>query len=73
METERRGDRMTEHTPEMLAALEALEAVLLFHSGGPWDAAKRELWDRLSHGNEATTKSLCDIARAAIAKAGATA
>ncbi len=71
----------------------ALEAVLLFHSGGPWtsDKAKRwgeilndtlgpsnsrnpsivgangdGTWDGARPGNEATTKNLCNMVRAAL-------
>ena len=62
----------------------ALEAVLLFHSGSPWDDDKRLRWteicsrvklppERSTHvayedGWSATTKCLCDIVRAAIAQ-----
>ncbi len=61
----------------------ALEAVLLFHSGSPWNADKQSRWINicervkapksktdygleLNVGWDATAKTLCDIARAAI-------
>ncbi len=53
----------------------ALEAVVLFHSGSPWDDAKRARWDTLAEALlgfaaggghwEATTRVLCDMVRAA--------
>jgi hypothetical protein len=46
-------------TGEDLAA-----AVLLFHSGGYWSAEKRDLWEQLTGQREATTRTLCDCARA---------
>jgi len=62
----------------------ALEAVLLFHSDSPWDDAKRLRWanicslvhlpvEQSSHGRyvygwSATTKTLCNIVRKAIAQ-----
>ena len=52
--------------PELLAAL---EAVLLFHSGREWDETTRREWLRLVGAPDATTKVLCDVARAVIAKA----
>ena len=73
-----------------IAALEACNAVLLFHSGSPWDDAKQAEWQRLgalllgepkfhdyhyARGSmtptsfEATTRVLCDMVRAVIAKA----
>lgn len=51
------------------AKLEAVcDALLLFHGGGPWDAHKADKWAALSGCQEATTKVLCDLARAARAK-----
>ncbi len=44
------------------------EALILFHSGDPWDETKRLRWLQLTGADEATTKTLCDLARAAIAK-----
>jgi len=62
----------------------ALEAVLLFHSGSPWDDAKRLRWQTIcslvhlpsetggfggyAPGWSATTKILCDIVRKAISQ-----
>ncbi len=57
----------------------ALEAVLLFHSGSPWDGDKNNKWQNICvsvlkssylpvhvSSFKATTKVLCDIVRAAI-------
>lgn len=41
----------------------ALSAVLLFHSGSPWDEEKSLEWFRLTGAYEATTKMLCDAVR----------
>jgi len=61
----------------------ALEAVLLFHSGSPWTDEKRLRWTEICSavkapqvhsdwgrevGWDATTKTLCNIVRAAIAQ-----
>ena len=51
---------------EAPAAADALRAVLLFHGGGPWDAAKAAAWERLTGEREATTRTLCDFVRAAL-------
>jgi hypothetical protein len=48
------------------ALVEALEAVLLFHDGAEWDSEKRCAWYNRTQSVEATTKALCDTARAAI-------
>jgi hypothetical protein len=40
-----------------------LRAVLLFHSGSPWDDGKQKEWERLTGKNEVTTKALCDSIR----------
>lgn len=47
--------------PESLLA--GCLATLLFHSGGPWDAKRRDEWRRLTGSDEATTKVLCDTIR----------
>lgn len=46
----------------------ALEAVLLFYSPPPWDAAKRARWQALTGADEATTRVLCDTVRKALAE-----
>lgn len=51
---------------QQLNMLSALEAVLLFHSGGDWDEKKRSKWKSLTGKDEATTKVLCDLVRAAL-------
>lgn len=48
---------------------EAVEACLLFHDAAEWDAGKRLAWHRLTGSSEATTKVLCDTARAALKEA----
>lgn len=64
----------------------ALDAVLLFHGGDPWDWDKKQRWDNLltvilgpaiqrkvdnwEGANEATTKNLCNCVREALKKAG---
>lgn len=54
---------------ELLAAAtdmsDALEAVLLFYASGPWTVKRVNLWRALTGTSEATTKNLCDAARAA--------
>lgn len=42
---------------------DALRAVLLFHDGEPWGAAKRKEWLRITGIEEATTATLCDHVR----------
>jgi hypothetical protein len=43
--------------------VEALEAVLLFHSGTPWDSEKRLQWSNIVGHSDATTKALCNFIR----------
>jgi hypothetical protein len=38
-------------------------AVLLFHRGGMWTEMDREEWELLTGSGEASTKTLCDLAR----------
>jgi len=47
----------------MTKAERLARAVLLFHSGDPWNDEKRWLWHELTGAEEATTKTLCDLAR----------
>ena len=54
--------------PDAAGLLAALEATLIFHSGGEWDAEKSARWKELTENRDATTKGLCDMHRAAIAK-----
>lgn len=49
--------------------LQACEAVLLFHGGGPWDDDRRRKWERLMGHDDCTTKALCDFVRVAVFKA----
>lgn len=48
---------------------DALEAVLLFFSGSPWDDEKKQRWLELTGEEEATTRVLCDTARSALGHA----
>jgi len=45
---------------------DALEAVLMFHSAGPWGVQQQLKWDRLTGCAEPTTKGLCDVVRKAL-------
>lgn len=47
--------------------MEVVEAFLLFHDGGYWDAPKASRWKSLTGSEEATTKVLCDFARQVMA------
>ena len=47
---------------------DALDAVLMFHSGGPWTDEKRLKWRHIVGTDEATTKQLCDHIRRVLAK-----
>lgn len=38
-------------------------AVLLFHGGGAWTDDQRWQWTQLTDAEEATTRTLCDLAR----------
>jgi hypothetical protein len=58
--------RLITASPAMYAAL---RAVLLFHTGEVWDADKQRQWADLTGKPEASTKALCDVARAALALA----
>ena len=68
---ERQGDYVRLDAIPEIAESPALEAVLLFHSGGPWDAAKRARWLEITGNTEATTKILCDTVRGALFPPGA--
>lgn len=62
---------LEEITPQI--ALDAMNGVLLFHSGSPWDAAKQEEWRHLTtcvlgEPKEATTRTMCDMIRVALGK-----
>lgn len=49
--------------------LQACEAVLLFHGGGPWDDERAKKWQRLVGHDDCTTKALCDFVRVAVFEA----
>ena len=40
-----------------------LEAVLIFHSGGPWSPIKAHTYAQLTDGADASTKGMCDAIR----------
>lgn len=68
-EARKANARLIAAAPDLLAVARAL---LMFHSGGNWDWKAKEEWNRLVGDGtpiEATTRVLCDFARAAIAKA----
>lgn len=44
----------------------ALEAVLMFHAGGPWGAGRAAQWRGLTGIADATSRDLCDAVRAAL-------
>jgi hypothetical protein len=47
-----------------MSSLERLaRAVLLFHQGGSWNGMHRNEWVMLTDEEDATTKTLCDLAR----------
>jgi hypothetical protein len=48
----------------MTGAEKLARAVLLFHRGdGEWTAWDREVWKELTGSDDATTRTLCDLAR----------
>lgn len=53
------------HMVRYAATLRACKATLMFHRGGRWD---HEEWKQLTGQDEATTKSLCDFVRSALAE-----
>ena len=46
----------------------ALEAVLLFYSGGGWGSESQAYWLELTGTSECTTKNLCNLVRKAYGK-----
>lgn len=51
------------------AGIALARAVLLFHSAGAWVDEKEAEWLRLTGTREATTRTLCNLARKLLAKA----
>jgi hypothetical protein len=47
----------------MTSAERLARAVLLFHRGGEWTADNKAEWEALTGSTEATTRTLCDVAR----------
>ncbi len=45
------------------AAEQLARAVLLFHKPGPWTFSDRQEWTRLTGRTEATTTTICNLAR----------
>jgi hypothetical protein len=52
----------------MTPAERLARAVLLFHRGGPWSPEDRAAWEALAGATEATTVTLCDLARRTLAE-----
>lgn len=72
IEEKLRKDRLVKDAAPGL--LRVVEAMLLFHSGGPWTQAKDSEFNLLlmplvGREPEATIKGLCDAGRAALARA----
>lgn len=60
--------RKTTYTKEpRWGVMESLRLVLLFHEGVPWTPGRRAEWLEIAGTEEATTKTLCDHVRAALA------
>jgi hypothetical protein len=60
--------RKTVYTKEpRWGVMESLRLVLLFHEGVPWTPGRRAEWLEIAGTEEATTKTLCDHIRAALA------
>lgn len=57
------------HTPGAPDLDAVAEALLLFHGGGDWNETRAARWKVLTGSEEATTKALCDFARAVRASA----
>lgn len=58
-------DQPNDYVTRSEAMRRACRATLMFHRGGAWC---REKWNKLTGQDEATTKSLCDFVRAALAE-----
>jgi hypothetical protein len=54
----------------MTSAERLAEAVLMFHRGGQWTQEDRHRWTALTGSEDATTRALCDFARAIQARGG---
>jgi len=54
---------------ELAVMRDALDAVLLYHSGEPWHGQTSERWTQLTGETQATAKSLCDAVRRALGRA----
>jgi hypothetical protein len=48
---------------EISQAERLARAVILFFRGGPWSEQDRELWRHYTGSDDATTRTLCDLAR----------
>lgn len=62
-------ERIAQLESHNAALVEALEMVLLYHSGSPWDAAKSKRWERWTGSDDATTRNLCAQVRAVLSRA----
>lgn len=65
IELENAEDALEFEIPSAPTFQQCAEATLLFHSGSPWDARKKQRWLELTGQDEATTRVLCDMQRAA--------
>jgi hypothetical protein len=57
-------------TAVVTALIKVVDSLLLFHESGSWTDEERLRWIELTGTREATTKTLCDAARRALAEAG---
>ncbi len=60
-------EQLAEAVKQRDALKAACEATLLFYRNGSWDGNKQAQWKDLTGEEEATTKSLCDAVRNALA------
>lgn len=59
--------RINDLTMEKDALAKACRAVLLFHGASEWTPDVRSEWKELTGADEATTRTLCDAVRRALA------
>lgn len=59
------NEGIAEHAsePPKDAGVRLIQAVLLFHRGGPWTPDDARMWREYTGREETTTKTLCDFAR----------
>lgn len=59
--------RLAQRDEELGRVREALELPLMFHAGGRWTSVRRKRWEEITGDTEATTHTMCDHIRAALA------